>query len=509
MQSIHPRSLALVVALSGLTQSPALAEADPAPILGVTREVFAQRDGLRAVLVTIDAQPAIFSPVPLSEPRLLEPEGRLLAQSLWAAFADLLLALEQSAQRGTEMVKRESAEDDEAFALHRAAFLARYRYAMEFIERVENDPGLDRLFNEARPALGLPKRAYARLKFHYLNLARAAEFAALELTQLTHRIDTPALLADGVSEDARRILRMGRGVGPRMTAANAVKVVGDTALAAWLPAQEQVARWAGEVRVRRNGEALISSDQIHEMRRQLEPGDILLQRREWYLTNAGIPGFWTHAALYLGTEAERRAFFDDPEVAEWARASGHEGFEELVRARHPEAIARSLIPEEGHPVRVLEAIAEGVTFTSLEHSAHADSIAVLRPRLSKREKAIALVRAFGYAGRPYDYEFDFSTDAALVCSELIYKSYQAGTGTRGLELPLAVVAGRLMMTPNEMARLFSSTQSDLQRPLEFVLMLDGDERSGSARPASANTFATSWQRPKWHIITSGSPAATP
>ena len=33
-----------------------------------------------------------------------------------------------------------------------------------------------------------------------------------------------------------------------MTAANARKVVGDTALLAWLPAQERVARWAGEVR---------------------------------------------------------------------------------------------------------------------------------------------------------------------------------------------------------------------------------------------------------------------
>jgi hypothetical protein len=509
MQSIQPRSIALAVALFALAQAPALAVAEPDPILGVTREVFARRDGLRAVLVTIDAQPEIFAPAPLSEPRLLGPEGRELAQSLWAAFADLLLALEQSAQRATEMVERDGAGEDEAFALRRAAFLARYRYAMEFIERVEHDPGLDRLFNEAHPALGLPKRAYARLKFHYLNLARATEFAALELVKLTHRIHTPALLAEGASEDARRILVLGRGTGPRMTAANAVKVVGDTALAAWLPAQEQVARWAGEVRVRRNGEALISPDQIHQMRRQLEPGDILLQRREWYLTNAGIPGFWTHAALYLGTERERRAFFDDPEVAGWARASGHEGFEELLRARHPEAQARSLTPEAGHPARVLEAIAEGVTFTSLEHSAHADSIAVLRPRLSKREKAIALVRAFGYAGRPYDYEFDFSTDATLVCSELIYKSYQAGTGTRGLELPLAVVAGRLMMTPNEIARLFSSTQTDPQRPLEFVLMLDGNERTESAHPASAETFATSWQRPKWHIITTGSPAAHP
>lgn len=59
-------------------------------------------------------------------------------------------------------------------------------------------------------------------------------------------------------------------------------------------------------------------------------------------------------------------------------------------------------------------MSEGVVFTSLEHSAPADALAVLRPRLPARGKAAALVRAFGYAGRPYDYDFDFQTDAALV-----------------------------------------------------------------------------------------------
>jgi len=506
---MRPIRAAPVGALLLLLMAPGAgcAESEPNPNLGIAVEIAAQRDGLRRILGTIDAQSAVFAPEEFDEPRLLGPESRELARSLWAAFADLLLGLEQSARRASEVRESHGTGHRNALALRRAAFLARYRHAMEFIERVERDPGLVRLFDEAHPALGLPKRSYARLKFHYLNVARATEFAALGVLHHAGGARTPDPLAEGARRDVRRILELGRGTGPRMTAANAVKVVGDTALGAWLPAQERVARWAGEVRVHRRGDSLISTEQIHEMQARLEPGDVLLQRREWYITNAGIPGFWTHAALYVGTAAERRAFFDDPEVVEWAGASGQPGLEALLRTRHPEAHANSRLPEAGHPVRVLEAIAEGVTFTSLEHSAGADSIAVLRPRLSKRERAIALVRAFGYAGRPYDYDFDFRTDAALVCSELVYKSYQPGTGTRGLPLPLSEVAGRLMMTPNEMARRFALTGGS-EPPLDFVLMLDGNERTKAAHEASAETFAASWQRPKWHIITAEVPAAS-
>jgi hypothetical protein len=33
----------------------------------------------------------------------------------------------------------------------------------------------------------------------------------------------------------------------------------------------------------------------------MSPGCILLVRRQWYLSNIGIPGFWPHAVLYVGT----------------------------------------------------------------------------------------------------------------------------------------------------------------------------------------------------------------
>ena len=501
MSPAPPWQLTLILVFA--TAGSALAEPAPDPAAhAIAREIAAWRGGLHAVLGTIEAQPQIFPRARVSEPRLLSPEGRELARSLWAAFADLLLAIEQSERRLE--ASRPGIGDADAFALRRAAFLARYRFALDFIERVERDPSLDILFDEPHPAIGLPDRSYARLKLHYLNVGRASEFAAIELLHRTRGAITPEPLRTGADEDARRILALGRGTGPRLTAVNAARVVGDMAFAAWLPAQERVARWAGDVRVRRNGDALISGDQIRELQPQLEPGDILLQRREWYLTNAGIPGFWTHAALYVGTPEERERFFDDPEVRAFAATFGQASLESLLRARHPHAHAASGVPDAGHPARVLEAIATGVSFTALEHSAGADSLAVVRPRLSKRERAIALVRAFGYAGRPYDYEFDFGTDAALVCSELVYKSYQPGTGTRGLELPLATVGGRLMLTPTEIARRFEQAAPDTHR-LDFVLMLDGSERTDRAHPVAEEVFAASWRRPKWHIVVAAPP----
>lgn len=154
---------------------------------------------------------------------------------------------------------------------------------------------------------------------------------------------------------------------------------------------------------------------------------------------------------------------------------------DLIRQRHPDAWALyNTLDEEGYPRRVIEAIAEGVSLTSLEHSAAAVSLAVLRPNLLKVEKAKAVLHAFGYQGRPYDYEFDFLTDAALVCSELAYKCYEPGEGSRGLDMPLDQVAGRTITPPNALAERYDAEQGTPGQQTELVLFLDGYERGGVA-----------------------------
>jgi hypothetical protein len=288
-----------------------------------------------------------------------------------------------------------------------------------------------------------------------------------------------------------------------LTARNALAIVKKAGFTAWLPVQKGAAEAMGKTKVRRIGRNLISIAQTQAMIPRLQPGDILLQRREWHLSNIGIPGFWTHAALVVGTPQEREAFFDDPAVAAWVREQGEPSgdLDGLLEMRHPAAWRASTTPDEdGFAPRVLEAISPGVVATSLEHSARADSIVALRPRLSKREKAIALVRAFGYCGRPYDYNFDFQTDAALVCSELIYKSFEPAADFTGLRLPPTQVSGRLLLPPNDIARLAAESAPQPDRQFDLVLFLDGHEGSGRAVEATPAEFATTWQRPKWHIV---------
>jgi hypothetical protein len=239
----------------------------------------------------------------------------------------------------------------------------------------------------------------------------------------------------------------------------------------------------------------------------LQPGDLLLARREGYLSNMGIPGFWPHSVLYVGTPEERRRAFADPEVVAWVQARGQADgdFEALLARTHPAAYAQALAADGGASRRALEAISEGVAFTTLDHAAGADHVAALRPRLPAVEKASAILRAFGYTGRPYDFNFDFRTDAALVCSELIYKAYEPGPGRQGLRLPLVEVLGRPVLPPSDIARLFDAELGTPAAQLELVRFLDGRGANGVAVEGDVQAFRGSWRRPKWPTVTDAPP----
>lgn len=176
-------------------------------------------------------------------------------------------------------------------------------------------------------------------------------------------------------------------------------------------------------------------------------------------------------------------------------------FELLVRTHAPNPYRQSIISHaSGEMARVIEAISEGVSLTTLEHALDCDSLAVLRPKLSKIEKAHALLRAFHYVGRPYDFNFDFSTDAALVCTELVYKSYEPTAGLTGLRLPTIEMLGRRVTPANEFVKQFDAQCKTADEQFQLVVFLDGHERSNRAVEASLAEFRASWKRPKWHVL---------
>lgn len=310
-------------------------------------------------------------------------------------------------------------------------------------------------------------------------------------------------LREGIRADADYLWQAGKGRGEVLTLKNALKVVQNGANAAWLPIQAGVSEWMGDTKVYRIGRSLITEKQIRELQPRLQPGDVMLVRREWYLSNVGLPGFWPHAALYIGTPAERRAFFTDTETRMWVKRQGEVSgdLERLIKSRSSAAYENSISPlEHGQTARVIEAMSEGVSLTALEHALDCDSLVVLRPRLPNVEKAQAVVRAFHYVGRPYDFNFDFSTDAELVCTELVYKSYEPSAGFIGLKLPTVEMLGRQVTPANEIAKQFDAQCGKGEQQFDLIVFLDGHEFGKKAVESSLAEFRRSCQRPKWHAV---------
>jgi len=481
-----------------------LSKAELEPRLeGDARAVQVQRQGLRSVIGYLEARPDIFLVEQPKESRLLRREEKEVVWNTWQRFLDYILALEAMEQYHAPFYRLKGAAKEDSFLIGYAAMLAKYRAAMEFIERAERNPELDKVLNDPVPELGLPAGTYAKLKFKYLNVAMATDFAAREVLIRTFTGGRQPELRRAIRTDADYIWKAGKGRAELLTAKNALKVVQNSAQSAWLPIQAGVSEWMGDTKVYRPGRSLISQTQIKQLPPKLLPGDVLLERREWYMSNIGLPGFWSHAALYLGTLEERRTFFADAETQAWVKQQGEPSgdLEALLPGRYPNAYEQSLKPqEEGHLVRVIEAISEGVSFTTLEHSVDCDSLAVLRPRLPKREKAQAILRAFHYAGRPYDFNFDFATDSELVCTELVYKSYEPAAGFGGLTFPLVEMLGRKVTPADEIARQFDAQCGAPNAQFDLVVFLDGQERQHKAMESSLAEFRKSWQRPKWHVL---------
>ncbi|MBN2427388.1 MAG: hypothetical protein JXK94_03530 [Deltaproteobacteria bacterium] len=471
------------------------------------RAIQASRQGLKTTLEYIDAHPDIFPPTKLKDGRLLNREERLIVWQTWQTLLDHVLFCDALGQEYSEiymLAEEEEKKKESAFFIALASFLAEYRFALDFIERMERNPAMHVMLNEAVPELGLEQGTYALFKFRFLNALRGAEFARLNIVYKNYADKENHPLKSMIDEDNRAIWQAGQGKGPTMTVVNAVRIVKDLGFTAWFPVQKNVSKLMGNIKVWRLEKTFVSPEQIKKLQKKLQPGDILLQRREWYASNIGIPGFWAHAALYIGGPEEREQFFSDPLVVEWLAAQGSEGgsLESLLRKRYPDKYKLSKAPrEDHHRPRVLEAIGEGVSFTTLEHSAAADSLAVLRPRLSKNAKAQAIIRAFHYSGRPYDFNFDFQTDSELVCSELIYKAYEKSDSHEGLSLATKEVLGRKIISPNDIAQLFDQEYGQEKRQFEFIAFLDGDEGEHQAVEKDVETFRTSWKRPKWHILT--------
>jgi len=189
-----------------------------------------------------------------------------------------------------------------------------------------------------------------------------------------------------------------------------------------------IASIVSELRIGRGYVRGIGLRALEHLRDALRPGDVLLTRSEDRITSAILPGFWTHAALFVGTR-------------ETLAAAGVLDHPKVDRLR---AILERIGSGQG---LVVEAVPRGCRVHTLEYCLRADHVAVLRPNLDGPALRECIVEAFSHVGKPYDFEFDFNVSTRIVCTELIYRSLH---GRGAIRFALTKRLGRYTLTADDM-----------------------------------------------------------
>lgn len=470
--------------------------------------------GMNNVASALEANKALYAQK-ANVPYTPEEKQRLL--STWGSLYSYFLSVEGLRQRYWDFVKLPPTDDRHpmGFLLTHTALTQMLARGLSFAQMAQGNKQLETLLDEANGEYGVPKGAFAAFKFKAIHVATSTQLMtgdawspeaqkALARQKLLD-LDLVKWAWSAMLDAARLAKSFLKQHGLKLFSGNLADIWKTNTLRTVFPVQKAFAELAGDTRVARVGKPLIAREQLEALLKKLEPGDVVVVRQNWFLSNIGLPGFWPHAELYSGAAADlARVFDEDPEVKAWVAAQPEKvaKFTELLARRHPEKWQRFSSGEDfqGHrPARIIEAISEGVSFTAIEHGFGVDYLAAMRPRLPKVEKARAIEAAFRYQGRPYDFDFDFLSDATLVCTELVYKSYSPGTDRKGLKIDLVEVAGRRTLPANELVKLFDRELDSPDRQLDFVAFLDGREKEKKAVESDASALRKSWQRLKWDV----------
>jgi len=199
-----------------------------------------------------------------------------------------------------------------------------------------------------------------------------------------------------------------------------------------------------------------------EMLAILKPGDVLLDKTRFALTDKIIPGHFGHVAMWLGTPEEMLALglFD--------RATNSQSLNKAKE--YQERLMK------GHCV--LEALRPGVECNDLQHFLNVDEVVILRMKPKTRNQAQQqsligqiLARGLYHLGQAYDFNFDINTSNTIVCSELVYQAFP-----ESIEWPTAVAMGRATISPDNVAVMAGPSD---RFPFEVIYFFDGESHFGT------------------------------
>jgi hypothetical protein len=216
-------------------------------------------------------------------------------------------------------------------------------------------------------------------------------------------------------------------------------------------------------------------DQVKTIKSLLQPGDLIFSFTAGYMSNVFLPGKFKHGITYVGTPEQRAAL--------GLTVAAVRDIPPGKRAKLEQDIKTAKLPT-GYDADVIEAVAEGVIFNSLDYllKHHINRMAVLRPRISPEERVQALGTTFLLLGGMYDFNFDFVDTSYQCCTEVIYRAYDK---KGGIDFPLIQRLAVKTLAADDIIQYHLAakepkfdfivfTEEDTTSPIGAAIVLTGD-----------------------------------
>lgn len=374
-------------------------------------------------------------------------------EALWRVIDDVLALLEDSSRPDDEELRY--------FVIGYGAACVLVGIDRVLLFKVAKHSVIQRKLNEPFQELRIPRKQFTRVFEAFVDESGA--FSLLDAMRFAkkHRRRLRALQADPVvGPIARRLPEIETALNPSLREylrgawayvshkwrrRGVVSV--ENALAGVM---EGVGRAASELYQADNKR--VTETIRKEAGQFLRPGDVIVTRHAIALTNLFMPGFWPHVALYVGTEQDREA----------------------LGVELPGELGATWTGD----ICTLEALKDGVRLRPLSDTLAVDYFAVLRPRVPAETIRRAIERGIVHEGKLYNFDFDFFSSDRLVCTEVIYRSFD---GLDDIEFPLTERAGRQTLSAEDL--LDFALEKDVFDPVAIFGVEGCEERIVYGTPA--------------------------
>lgn len=173
----------------------------------------------------------------------------------------------------------------------------------------------------------------------------------------------------------------------------------------------------------------VSGDEVRHIINTIQPGDILIRGYKNYLDGYFIPGFFSHAGVYLGAT---------PAQDDW-----------------PEVALKSY--KQGEQITI-HSMAEGVFMEDILNFCKCDYLLILRRNTTTEPNynpntdfSPIFNKAIKSVGKPYDFTFDFSRYHTMSCTEFVYSAFEDIMPTYSVKIKKrrALITKREMIIPDD------------------------------------------------------------